>query len=82
MNFTDYLLFWLAQHVVGVLIFVGLVVLAVLIQLPEIIRQARCKHTGAIRETSKCDAICQQCGKNLGFIGTWLKARAARGNQP
>jgi len=36
-------------------------------------RQAKCKHTGRINETSACQAICAVCGKNLGFIGNWRK---------
>lgn len=32
-------------------------------------RESRCKHDGGYNETQKCDAICRQCGKNLGFIG-------------
>jgi Zn finger protein HypA/HybF involved in hydrogenase expression len=35
------------------------------------IRESRCKHNRAVSETQACDAICQDCGKNLGFIGTW-----------
>lgn len=36
-----------------------------------VIRQARCKHAKGVDETQACDAICRQCGKNLGFIGAW-----------
>jgi len=32
-------------------------------------KESRCKHDGGYNETQKCDAICRQCGKNLGFIG-------------
>lgn len=31
----------------------------------------KCKHRSGVTETSACDAICVQCGKNLGFIGAW-----------
>jgi hypothetical protein len=31
--------------------------------------ESRCKHDGGYNETQACDAICRQCGKNLGFIG-------------
>lgn len=42
------------------------------------IRQARCKHDGGVNETQACEAICRECGKNLGFIGTWRdKQRSA-----
>lgn len=50
--------------------------LVILVALPGIVRQARCKHA-SVRETSACDAICRDCGKNLGFIGSW-RDRAAR----
>lgn len=29
-----------------------------------------CKHE-KISETSACDAVCNNCNKNLGFIGSW-----------
>ena len=32
-------------------------------------KESRCKHDGGYNETQACDAICRQCGKNLGFIG-------------
>lgn len=43
---------------------------------PVWIKQAMCKHQGAIAETSACDAICCDCGRNLGFIGEVRKARS------
>jgi len=33
-------------------------------------KQGRCPHE-SIRETMACDAICNKCNKNLGFIGAW-----------
>lgn len=33
--------------------------------------QSNCKHDEGVNETSACDAVCKECGKNLGFIGTW-----------
>lgn len=35
---------------------------------PKRLQQYRCKHLH-YRETGACDAICNDCGKNLGFIG-------------
>lgn len=43
----------------------GLLVL----NLPKAIRRSRCKHI-RYHETGACDAICNDCGKNLGFIGS------------
>jgi hypothetical protein len=34
------------------------------------LRESKCDHTGEISETSACNAICRNCGKNLGFIGS------------
>lgn len=36
----------------------------------------KCKHRSGVTETSACDAVCVQCGKNLGFIGTWREKNA------
>jgi len=33
--------------------------------------KATCKHNAGVTETQACDAICRECGKNLGFIGMW-----------
>ena len=32
-------------------------------------KQGKCEHKD-YRETMACDAVCRDCGKNLGFIGT------------
>lgn len=45
---------------------IALVFIAV--SVPRLLRQKRCRHM-RYRETSSCDAICNDCGKNLGFIG-------------
>ena len=36
-------------------------------EIKTLIYQSKCKHS-KYRETSNCDAICIECGKNLGFI--------------
>lgn len=38
--------------------------------LPRTIKQYKCKHE-RVYETQACDAICSECNKNLGFIGSW-----------
>lgn len=45
--------------------------------LRRILSRNRCKHL-RVRETMACDAICRDCGQNLGFIQTWRDA--TRGN--
>ena len=55
----------------------GLIALAVFLLIVGFVyakqawKQSRCKHDGGVNETMACDAICRQCGKNLGFIGKW-----------
>jgi hypothetical protein len=40
-------------------------------------KQSRCKHDNCVSETQACDAICNDCGKNLGFIQVWRNKKAA-----
>lgn len=49
------------------------VVLWVVITAAKAWRQSRCKHDAGVSETQACDAICNKCLKNLGFIGAWKK---------
>jgi hypothetical protein len=69
----DYIQFWLSKAIADFLIFGGVLVVVLigiaLWCLPGIIKQSRCKHS-RYRETMACDAICSDCGKNLGFIGS------------
>jgi len=61
---------WTFGDVISLLV-IGLIILVVLIgSLKQWFKQARCKHNN-VHETRACDAVCSQCGKNLGFIGTW-----------
>jgi hypothetical protein len=60
---------WTISDVVGVVVLI-IVTLAFLVMYAAIwVKQALCKHRGDIRKTRACDAICCDCGKNLGFIG-------------
>lgn len=67
--------FWLAKQLAEVLAVLAIIVIVLLAGLPRAIRQALCRHDGDVFETSACDAICRDCGKNLGFIGTWRASR-------
>lgn len=68
----EYLQFWAMKYLIEFGLF-AVVVIAIMayVILPELIKQALCKHHSGIRETMACDAVCRKCGKNLGFIGTW-----------
>ena len=56
--------------VFGLFVLALCVLAAVAIGLLNWRRQTKCKHV-AYTETQACDAICRDCGKNLGFIGAW-----------
>lgn len=68
------IVFWVACHtddiltafVVALVIIIG----AVLIDGPRLIRQAQCKHDGPIHMTKACDMVCLECGENLEFGST------------
>lgn len=56
----------LALGLGGALALAGILALAV-----DWYVKAMCKHNAGVTETQACDAICRECGKNLGFIGAW-----------
>lgn len=73
------ILFWLAKPLAELSIGIGVTALVtvalLLMNLPSIMRKAKCGHEEGVSETSACDAICRKCGKNLGFIGSWRSAQ-------
>lgn len=71
---------WTLKDVVG-LALVAIVALVLLyLWLSQWIREARCKHDGGVTENRECNAFCRQCGKNLGFIGTWRAKQQSAGD--
>lgn len=40
-------------------------------------RETPCKHL-RVRETMACDAVCRDCGRNLGFIKNWRDANKGK----
>lgn len=58
-------------EIVGFIVVVLVLGLVGLIQAAEWWKTYRCRHAGRISENRSCDAICDDCGKNLGFIGAW-----------
>lgn len=62
-------LYMMAAHAVELIIFLSamVVVVTIVLEIDKIMRSRACKHE-RYRETSKCDAICVECGENLGFI--------------
>lgn len=76
----DYIYFWLAKFVaesiVFSLFFAWVFALIAFICARNLVRSWLCNHA-KYRETQACDAICCNCGKNLGFIGI-VKERRKR----
>lgn len=69
---------WTISDLLTVIVLCIVVVACLAASVPTWIKQALCKHQGGVRETLACDAICCDCGKNLGFIGTVRAKRAAQ----
>lgn len=71
-----YITFWLAKMFAEAL--PGLIFLALFLlftawdTMGDAIAQSRCKHT-RLRETQACQLVCRDCGKDLGFIGTYIE---------
>ncbi len=78
----EYLMFWVSKALVEFGIAIGILLLGALVLavlwIPTWRKQSRCAHDDRVYETQSCDAICQQCGKNLGFIGTWRKQQQCK----
>lgn len=70
---------WAMIQVIGIAIPIVIILFVfsfvIGVSIKQSIKQARCKHTYYL-ETRACDAVCNQCGKNLGFIGTLKKQRS------
>lgn len=75
---VEYMSFWWSKFFVEIAVAAGIFMIifvtASALKLRKNIIQKRCKHTD-FRETPACDAICNNCGKNLGFIGSVRKKR-------
>lgn len=64
---------WTLSEVVWLTVVALALIVAFIIKACTMIRMSRCKHDGGVNETGACNAICRQCGVNLGFIGAWRK---------
>ena len=64
----------LAEVAFGIAIIILIFSVLLASQIPRWIKQSRCKHE-RVRETMACAAVCRNCGKNLGFIGTWRESQ-------
>lgn len=68
---------------IGDIIFLGviatIITVALVIGVRSYIVQRRCKHE-TYGETAACQAVCHDCGKDLGFIGL-VRARDRKRNE-
>lgn len=64
---------WDVLQILGMLLFA---VVMLFFWIHHSLEEWKCKHQSGVTETSACDAICVQCGKNLGFIGAWREKNA------
>jgi len=54
--------------IIGIAFLVIFLSASMIVAISRYIKQSFCKHE-KFYETMACDAICSNCGKNLGFIG-------------
>jgi len=59
------------ETIISTIIVIIFALVCTVISVRSHVKQARCKHAGGVNETSACEAICRQCGKNLGWIGNY-----------
>lgn len=63
---------WAMMQVIGMVIPIVVILIVMLVvigsEVRQAIKRARCTHI-YYHETQACDAVCNHCGKNLGFIG-------------
>lgn len=64
------------EDIIGITFFLLMLVIFGVTIIKRYAIQSFCKHE-KYHETMACDAVCQNCGKNLGFIGNVQKERAA-----
>ena len=55
-------------ELIALFVFLFLIAYVLIDQFQVWNKQRKCKHE-SYREDRSCNAICNQCGKNLGFIG-------------
>jgi hypothetical protein len=69
-----YIGFWMAKAATDLLLIICIVLLIFLFAVFRLcmhrFKYRNCKHE-RVNETQACDAICCNCGRNLGFIETW-----------
>lgn len=60
---------WTIGDAVGLAVLIVIVLAGFVVTAIGATRAALCKHMN-YRENRSCNAICNNCGKNLGFIGS------------
>lgn len=74
---SEYIAFWVAKALVDVAIGLAWISAFSLMIFEPLVgkwwRHRKCQHK-RVMETMACDAVCRECGKNLGFIQKWRDA--------
>lgn len=78
----DAFIFWMTLPLAALAWLVGLFLVFLciygVVSIPSYLRSKRCSHE-QVHERPNCDAVCMECGKNLGFIKNWRDAQKAKG---
>lgn len=68
----DNFFIWTLNDIIWIVVVSIIIVVTIILSALRWIKQTKCSHKNVF-ENGACDAICRDCGKNLGFIGTWKK---------
>lgn len=60
------------ETIIGAILLTLIIIFKVYFAIKDSWKQSHCQHE-SISESMACDAICNNCSKNLGFIGEWRK---------
>jgi len=72
--------FWLIGKLIPIILLVAVLAFFGVVRFRKYLRQNKCSHDRWY-ETQACDAICNDCSKNLGFIGTVREKRGVKGER-
>jgi hypothetical protein len=65
------------KFLIGLITLFFIVLFYMFIEIKHYFKYKNCKHD-KVHETRACDAICINCGKNLGFIGAWYEEKRTK----
>lgn len=69
-----------AETVIVAILVAVFIIIKICYSVADCFKYRKCQHE-SVRETMACDAVCNKCSKNLGFIGTWRDKKDREANE-